>query len=616
MRLFLLFFCFSLSFISLAGIEVKRIEPMHWWVGMKNRQLSLLLYGPGIGECKPSIKTSGITLKSTEPVSNANYLFLNLEISASAKPGKYSIELADQGEKKIIQYELKSRQSIPTGAQGFSQKDVMYLIMPDRFANGDSTNDFVEGMLERPNRTEPFGRHGGDLKGIENNLDYFKELGINTLWLNPIIENNQPHSSYHGYAFTDFYKVDPRFGTLDDYKRLIAKCHANGMKMVQDMVANHIGSKHWWMLDKPDLGWIHPEGDPFYKTNFRIETVSDPNGSPEDKNRMEKGWFDIHMADLNQNHRLLGQYLIQNSIWWIAETGIDGIRMDTYPYNEKNFMTRWCEAILKEFPSFNIVGEVWVDPVSLASYYAQGAKNQDGYKAGLPSVTDFPLYFAMTRALNEAPTWDNGLIKIYIALAQDFLYKDASRNLIFTDNHDLTRIFTSLKKDYRKYQQAMAMLLTLRGVPQLYYGDEILMTGDAASHPEVRRDFPGGWPGDTENYFLASTRKEQKDSAFKLVQRILNWRRNSTPIHKGKFVQFLPEENVYVYFRIHQNKKVMVVINGNDSAKKLKMSRFRNELGNSAKGMDVISGNTVDLATAELVLSPMAAMIIDCANTN
>jgi glycosidase len=483
--------------------------------------------------------------------------------------------------------------------------------MPDRFANGNPENDKIEGYNENPARTEPFGRHGGDLAGIEKHLDYIKNLGMTTLWLNPILENNQPHQSYHGYAFTDLYKVDPRLGSLEDYKRLTAKCHAMGLKMVQDMVANHIGSKHWWMEDKPAKDWIHSEGDPFNRSNFRIETVADPHGGKYDQDKMLDGWFDIHMPDMNQKNPFLATYLIQNSIWWIAEVGIDGIRMDTYPYNNKEYMTRWCDEILREFPDFSLVGEVWVNQPSYEAYFTKGAKNHDGYKAGLPTVTDFPTYYAINNGLTEKGSWDNGLQKIYSTLCQDFLYKDPSEHLLFLDNHDLTRFYTYQREDFARFKQGIGMLLTLRGVPQWYYGTELLMTGDGSFHPDVRKDFPGGWPGDANNWFEEKNRTGKLDSAFRFSQALLNWRKTSPAIKSGKFVHYLPDSNVYSYFRTHKDQTIMVVVNGNDEQKQVNLKPFfaQTNAFNSAK--DVLTGKIQNLKMEKWSLPARAIWIME-----
>lgn len=598
---------------SSAAIKIEHIEPAHWWLGMKSNQFQVLLHGTDLAKATVTVKEPGLILKKTNRTSNPNYLFLDMEIAGSAKAGIYHLVLQKNGETTTIDYLLKSRSEMAKGGKGYGPEDVLYLIMPDRFANGNPSNDAVAGYPDLPNRNEPFGRHGGDLAGIENHLDFMEDLGVTTLWINPVLDNNQPKSSYHGYSITDFYKVDPRFGNLDDYKRLTQKCHAKGMKMVQDMVANHIGNGHWWMKDLPDSDWLHPMGDPvnYNRSNFRIETVCDPNGAPSDKLKMLDGWFDSHMPDLNQKNPYLANYLIQNSLWWIAEVGIDGIRMDTYPYNDPDFMTRYCEEIQKEFPEFSIVGEVWVDNAGLASYFVKGAKNQDGYKAGLPTITDFPTFFAITKGLQEKGGWDSGLQRIYGALSQDFLYQDPSRQLIFLDNHDLTRFYTSQKEDFDKFKQGLGMLLTLRGVPQLYYGNEILMTGDASSHPEVRKDYPGGWPGDPVNLFKPENRKGKIDSAFNFTRKLLNWRKKSVAIAKGKMIQYLPESNIYVYFRKHGDQLVMVIVNGNDVNKELKTSRFVETIGTKRMAMDVLSGESVDLSGGKLNLSPNGITILD-----
>ena len=592
---------------------IRHVEPMHWWTGMKNNKLQILVHGKNISGCTASLRKgeTGLRFLAPEKTSNPNYLFINVQIEASAKPGTYHIRLAEGKKVQEIPYVLKSRLAMPAGAAGYGPEDVLYLLMPDRFANGNPANDDVEGCLERANRSEPSGRHGGDLAGIENHLPYFQQLGVTTLWLNPVLENNEPHYSYHGYAFTDLYKIDPRFGTLDDYKRLIGKCHGMGLKMVQDMVANHIGDKHWWMDDLPAKDWVFPPGDPFNRSNFRIETVPDPYRTKYDKDKMVEGWFDVHMPDLNQGNPLLARYLIQNSIWWIAETGIDGIRMDTYPYNKKEYMTDWCNAILAEFPKFSLVGEVWVDQPSLESYFVKGAKNHDGYVAGLPTVTDFPLYFSINKGLNEKGTWETGMQRVYTSLAQDFLYKDPSRHLIFLENHDLTRFLTYHKGDVAKSFQAMAMLLTLRGVPQLYYGFELAMEGDGASHPNVRQDFPGGWPGDPLNAFEPSGRKGRADSTFNYLQHLLQWRKKSAAVTKGSFHHYLPEKNIYPYYRQHGTETVVVLVNGNAEPTRIATPRldvFRKKPG---AFRDVIANRPVEIPSDSLLVPGQGILILE-----
>ena len=596
--------------------DIKHVEPMHWWLGMKNPDLQLLIHGKGIASASVTVQEPGLQLRKVNKTTNPNYLFLDLVVAPQAKAGIYHIRFSAGGQSKTIDYELKAKSAMAPGALGYGPKDVLYLIMPDRFANGDPANDFVEGTLERPARTEPFGRHGGDLAGIEKNLDYIKDLGATTLWINPVLENNQPMQSYHGYSFTDLYKIDPRYGSLADYKRLTAACHQRGMKMVQDMVANHIGSKHWWMDDLPDADWVHPVGDPFNRSNFRIETVPDPHGASADRSKMVNGWFDIHMPDLNQRNPFLGKYLIQNSLWWIAEVGIDGIRMDTYPYNDVVYMSAYCDAILKEFPAFNIVGEVWVDSPALSAYFVKGALNRDGYKASLPTVTDFPLYFAITKGLMEKGSWDNGLQKVYNTVSHDYLYKSPEQNLIFLDNHDITRFYTSQKSDIRRFRQGIGMLLTMRGVPQLYYGTEILMTGDGAVHPEVRKDFPGGWPGDTLDLFSASARKGKVDSAFKFTQKLLQWRKTAPAMAEGKLTHYLPDSNVYVYFRHHPKQDVMVLVNGSHNPQKVRLKRFASDLGTMDMAKEISTDEVVDLKSEFITIEPHGIMILDCFDSN
>lgn len=611
MRFFLhqfpVLFLFCISVFGQNPFAIKHIEPRHWWLGLKNNQLQLLIHGKDLASCKVSVSGKGWQLRKIHSTANANYLFLDLEILSTALPGKYPIQLSDEKRIQTIDYELKANKEIAQGGQGYGPEDVLYLIMPDRFSNGNPANDFPAGSLEKPDRNNPSGRHGGDLAGIEKHLDYFENLGVSTLWLNPVLENNQEKYSYHGYAITDYYGIDTRFGNLEDYKRLIRLCHSKKLKMVQDMVANHIGSRHWWMSDMPDSNWVHPRGT---KCNFRIETILDPHAAPADRQKMLNGWFDDHMPDLNQQHPLLATYLIQNSLWWIAEAGIDGIRMDTYPYNDPAFMTRYCQEILREFPRFSIVGEVWLETPSHAAYFMEGAMNQDGFKGGLPTLTDFPLYFGLTRGLMETGSWDKGLVKIYGALAQDFLYKNPANHLIFLDNHDLTRFYTAIKEDFNKFKQGLGMLLTLRGVPQLYYGGEFLMTGDGASHPEVRKDFPGGWAGDSLNYFEAKYRKGRSDSAFQWVQKLLRWRKTSQAVAKGNFVHYVPEDNMYVYFRNHGKETIMVVVNGNGQKKILKTERYKSQMRGMAMAKEILSGQTLSWQADQWELPPNSIWIM------
>lgn len=587
--------CFLLTaslFAQKKSMDVQRIEPAFWWVGMKNPKLQLLVYGKNISASFVSINYEGVTIDESLKTENPNYLFLNLTISPSTKEGIIPIKFQSGKNTKIINYELKKREKPAEDFKGFSPSDVIYLIMPDRFANGDETNDWVRGMLEKPNRAEPFGRHGGDLKGIENNLDYIKDLGATAIWINPVQENNQPKESYHGYAITDFYKIDPRFGTNESYKALVKKTHEKGMKMIMDMVFNHSGNENWFIKDLPSKDWIHQFTE-FTRSNYRLSTSIDPYASKADVDKMQQGWFDHHMPDLNQHNPLLATYLIQNSIWWVEYAQLDGIRMDTHPYPYKDFMAEWCKSVMSEYPNFNIVGEIWEDRVLLTSYFQTNSKNPDGYKGNLPSATDFPLKSALNSAFNERDGWDEGLAKIYYALIQDFIYTNPNNNVTFLDNHDLTRFATSVGGDIAKQKMGYAALLTLRGIPQIFYGCEIGMPGDGGNHGKLRADMPGGWKGDSQNAFAEAGRTKDQNELFTYIKTLLNWRKGKSVIHHGKLMHFIPENGIYVYFRYNENESVMVLLNNNPEQKTLDTKRFAERLTGFTSGKNIVTSETV-----------------------
>ncbi len=594
----LLLFLSASALAQKTHVPFHRIEPPFWWVGMKNTTLQILFYNKDVNVSlyTASIAYDGVELKDVKNVSNPHYLFLTLEIAPNAKAGNVPIQFT-QGKKKITyQYALKNKSAADNRIQGFDASDVIYLIMPDRFANGDVKNDSLPGMLEGAQRTKPEGRHGGDLKGISDHLDYIKDLGVTAIWLNPVLENNQPHSSYHGYAITDLYQVDRRFGSNEEYVSFINKSHQLGLKVIQDMVMNHIGSYHWLAKDLPDKNWIHqfPE---FTRSNYQGTVVSDPYQSAYDANLISNGWFDTTMPDVNQTDLLFATYLIQNTLWWIEYTGIDGIRMDTYPYPDKNFMARWVREVMYEYPSFNIVGEVWIDNIATTAYWQKGSKNPDGYESTLPSVTDFPLCFSIPKALTEPGGWDTGMRRLYNVLSQDFAYPNANDNLIFLDNHDMTRIYLSLQRDIRKMKMAFTFLLTTRGIPQLYYGTELLMDGDGGYHPNVRRDFPGGWSTDKVNAFYADGRTPAQNDIYNYIKNLLHWRKSEPVIHTGKLTHYVPEDNVYVYFRHNETKTIMIVLNGNNKAMKLDTARF-SELKPFRNAKDIVTQDRLDLLTS------------------
>jgi glycosidase len=463
----------------------------------------------------------------------------------------------------------------------------------------------------RIDREDPYGRHGGDLQGIIDNLDFIDEMGYTALWLNPVLENNQPQSSYHGYAITDYYKVDPRFGDNELYLELSEKASDKGIKLIMDMIFNHCGSEHWWMDDLPSADWINYYPD-FKITNHKRTVNQDMYASQTDTELMTRGWFVETMPDLNQHNPLLKNYLIQNSIWWIEYLGLGGIRMDTYPYPEKEMMAEWCERVLYEYPNFNIVGEEWSENPVIVSYWQKGKKNHDGYRPQLPSVMDFPLQTALASALTEEENWGSGLVKLYEALAMDFLYPNPHNITIFPDNHDMPRFYMQVGMDRALFNLGIAYILTMRGIPQIYYGTEILMDHtEGDGHGYIRKDFPGGWEGDERNAFTGENMTEEALETQEMFKTLLNWRKNKEVIHKGDILHFGPADNVYVYFRYTEDEKVMVIINKNREEYTLDLNRFDEILEGAEEGREVLSGMKTDLGKGELDLQAMIPYIIE-----
>lgn len=588
----------------------EHVEPPFWWTTMKDRSLQILLHNSKVNVAEYGVTLSypGVTLTEVRKVENPHYLFLYLTIGNEAQPGMLSFVLT-QGKKKFnLAYELKAKPNT-SPRPALSSADVVYLLMPDRFANGDAKNDTLPGYYQGAHRDQPNGRHGGDLKGIGDHLSYFADLGVTALWLNPVLENNQPKWSYHGYAFTDFYKVDGRFGTNEQYKQLIDQCHAKGLGMIQDMVANHIGNEHWLFKDIPEKSWVH-QFPVFTKSNFRGSAMSDPYAAREDVVKMNTGWFDGHMPDLDQTNPLLATYLIQNSLWWIGYAGLDGIRMDTYPYPDKEFMSQYARRVTDEFPSVYLVGEVWINAVATSAYYQKGMVNRDGYQSYLPSLTDFPLHGSIPAALGEKEGYDNGLARLYFLLSQDFIYPDANHLLTFLDNHDLTRFSNAVGKDSAKFKLGLTFLLTTRGIPQLYYGTELQLDSDGRGDAGLRRDFPGGWPGDKVNAFTGAGLTTNQADILRYTRKLLNWRKSNPTFKGGRLVHYVPENNVYVYFRTLGDARVMVVLNGSEKEVALDTSRFASNLSGVTRGVDVISGQTIDnLAT--LTLGPRSSLVLE-----
>jgi len=593
LALLLAFFVFENAIAQ----NIKGVYPTHWWVGLKQDTLQLMLHGNNIGDHVFSMNHKGVTLLQTHKAENKNYIFLDLLIAPDANPGKFSINMQQGKKKQTIAYELKPRRqgNGTLYAQGVTAADFMYLIMPDRFANGDVSNDKLPNFKDKTfSRDSMYFRHGGDLKGIESKLDYLEDLGVTAIWLNPVIENDMYRTSYHGYAFTNHYKIDERFGGNAAYKSLIDALHKKGMKMVQDAVYNHVGSEHFFVLDPPMKNWLN-QWPNYTQTSFRDQVLFDPYASQKDHKRMTDGWFATVMPDLNQRNPFVANFLIQHALWTVEEFGIDGWRIDTYAYNDLDFMNRCNAALLEEYPKLSIFGETWVHGVPNQSYFARNQYNIN-YKSNQPGVTDFQALWGITDAATKDFGWNEGVSKLYTTLAQDFVYQDPMQNVVFLDNHDLSRFYSVVGEDKEKYKMSIAWLLTMRGIPQWYYGAEILMKGFAAPDGLVRMDFEGGWPGDKVNKFTAAGRTPAEDSIFNYVKTLAQFRKTSSAIKEGKLMQFVPEDGVYTYFRYNDAETVMVVMNSGKESKRVDATRFDERYAGFAKAVNVVDGTVQNLS--------------------
>jgi glycosidase len=579
------------------------IEPPFWWAEMPVSEVQLMVNGQGIGYYTASVNYPGVRLVRNISGDSPNYLFIYLDISADAAPGKMTINLSYGKKKKQIAYELKERDMDPSKNQGFNSKDVIYLLMPDRFANGNPDNDSYDDMYEKANRESPNGRHGGDIKGIQDHLDYIKDMGMTAVWTTPVFENDMPvyeangAGAYHGYAATDMYAVDRRFGTNEEFKEFVKTCHQKDIKVIFDMIHNHIGSAHPWMKDLPTNDWVH-DYKTYGQTSYRGVSQSDPYASNYDKDKLVKGWFVEGMPDLNQRNELMADYLIQNTIWWIEYSGVDGVRMDTYVYPYKEYMAQWSQEVLSAYPTFNIVGEAWLQSVSHEAYWQKDLPAQnDGYDSKLPTLTDFQFMNAINAAMNESSGWTSGIIQLFYYLSKDWLYSDPSQNVIFLDNHDTERFFTTVGENKDKFKMAYAYLMTTRGIPQVYYGTELMFAnapveGDGRKRP----DMPGGWPGDERSIFDKSQRTDQENEIYDYVAKLTNWRKTATAIHNGETIHFIPEDNVYVFFRFNDEQKVMVIMNMNQTVKTIPRKKHIELLKDVTKGRNIITDEQLDLS--------------------
>ncbi len=602
---FLLFF--SIQFINAQNITLNRVEPPNWWIGMENTNLQLLIYGENISETKPTISYDGVAIKSVTKLESSNYLFIDLTILDDTKEGVFDIVFTSNNEKKLIyKYDLKSKKTRNNTPQTIDASDVIYLITPDRFANGDITNDSTDDTLEKVNRSNPDGRHGGDIKGIINHLDYLEELGITTLWLNPFLENDQPEYSYHGYGISDFYKTDSRLGTNVDYKELVSLSHKKGMKVVMDQVFNHCGSGHWWMQDLPSKDWLN-QWDTFTQSSFTNVVVSDPYQSKIDMDLHVKGWFDTNLPDLNLDNPYLATYLIQNSIWWIEYANIDGIRMDTHPYpNSKKVMANWIKFVETEYPNYYTVAETAMgDKVASYVYWNNGTLNRDGYVSNIKSLSDYALYYSLLKVFGQ----EEDIYDLYETISSDYLYDTPFNNKIFNGNHDVPRLFTKLGKSKENVKLSMSFIFTTRGIPQIYYGDELLFDSPKPDG-KLRIDFPGGWKNDNRNAFTKTGRTKEENELYNYISTILQWRKSAVEIHKGSLKHYKPLGNIYVYFRTFKDESTMMIINNSDkNINDYKLERFKESLEGYSSGKDIITDQNF-LSLESINLQANSALII------
>lgn len=595
-----------------AAATIRKVAPAFWWAGMKNPELQILLYGDGIGSADASVSSKDILLKEVVKQENPDYLILYLDLSG-VEAQTFDITLRQGKKQTVVPYELRQRRAGASEVEGFDAGDVLYLIMPDRFANGDTGNDVVPGMLEtKADRGEQYARHGGDLAGIAGKLDYLSDLGVTAIWLNPIQENDMADGSYHGYAITDYYQTDKRLGSNEDFRALAEQAHGKGMKVIMDMIFNHCGSENYLFKDMPSKDWFNFRAR-YTQTSYKTASVQDVHAADYERRIATDGWFTEAMPDWNQRNRHVARYLIQSSIWWIEYAGINGIRQDTHPYADFGMMSQWCKEVTDEYPRFNIVGETWLNSNVLVSFWQKGSKLAAPRDSRLPTVMDFPLMDRMAKAFDEETAdWGGGLFSLYDYLTQDLVYADPMKLLVFLDNHDTSRFFRNGEetKDIGRFKQAMVFLLTTRGIPQIYYGTEILMAADKSEGDGcLRRDFPGGWPGDTTNCFEAAGRTPLQNEAFGFARKLLQWRRGNEVIAKGGLKHFAPVRGVYVYERKYGGRSVTVVMNGTSSAQTIGTAAFAEVLP-KASARDVLTDKTVEIGQ-ELSLPARGTLVLE-----
>ncbi len=607
LKIILTLSAFLIASISFA-YDIKRIEPPFWWAGFQNKELQLMVYGDNISKLNPKVSYKGIQITKVHKVNSPNYLFIDLLLKKN-KPKEFTIKFYE-GKKNVLKYnyELFKRQITNDKKETLNSADVIYLITPDRFANGDEKNDEIDSLLEKPNRYNKDGRHGGDLQGIINHLDYIEDMGFTQIWLNPVLENNQPEYSYHGYSTTDYYKIDPRFGSNKLYKELSRKAKNRDVGLIKDLVLNHIGSGHWWMDDLPTNDWLNYQ-DKYLQTNHIHETVYDPHLPKSQKNLFTEGWFVETMPDLNQKNPFVATYLKQVSIWWIEYADLSSLRIDTYPYVDKNFTSQWSKRIKEEYPNFIFFGEAWINNPAMVSYWQKGSNTYDNFESFIPSMKDFPLQKSLITGLLSIDEWDSGIGNIYRTLANDFQYGDPYNLVIFAGNHDMQRIFSVLNERLDLFKMALSFIATTRGIPQIYAGTEIAMPS-TEDHGELRKDFPGGWKNDDINAFqdigLSTTQIEAKS----FIKKLLNWRKSNKAVAHGKLIHYPVTRGIYVYFRVYQNDKLMVLMNNKENEEIVDLDIYRESFSDKNIGIDILNGKKYNLSN-KLKIGPKTALILE-----
>jgi neopullulanase len=600
---------FGMHASAFAAIEITRVEPPNWWIGMHDASVQLMMHGPNIAQAQLSVSRTDVQLLRVSRQTSDNYLFVELAIATDAKPGPLVIRLTRGSETLNYSYALLARETGSAVRQGFDNRDVILNLMPDRFANGAPDNDQPPGMLETAKPEQPGARQGGDLRGMAQHLDYIARMGFTAIWPTPLMENNQQEYSYHGYAATDLYKIDARFGSNEDYRQLVYKARRSGISVIQDVVLNHIGDGHWWMRDLPGADWLTNRGS-FAPTNHARTTLFDPYAAHVDKAAFTRGWFVPTMPDLNQRNPMLARYLIQNTLWWVEYSGITGLRVDTFGYSDTAFLSQWTQAVRAEYPGLSMVGEEWsTNPVVVARWQQDHVQWQ-GAQQGMPNMMDFPLAERLRRALVAPELEGQGLEALYTELANDPVYPDASKLVLFEGNHDMPRLYSVLDEDLDLYRMALVYVATMPRIPQFYYGTEVLMTSPKARDDSaIRRPFPGGWPGDAANAFNGKGLSPAQSQAQRFVRTLLNWRKSAPAVHTGATLHFLPQDGVYVYFRHLPSQRIMVILNKNAAPTRLALARFAEGIAGAKNATEALSNRKMALGDG-LTLPARSASIL------